>query len=674
MADPTYEEVLARAKKASDAGRKEDAKRLLDAAIRMRQLGRSETALPSVTLAQQQESINNAKAWTQPFVDALTMFQRGATLGQAPNIQGAINVVADVLTGGAMGGSFEEGRQQMLEQERQAAENLTFGGVPMGMLPEAAGGFGLTKTLMAPIEAAYPTLQGWLGSILSGGAEGTIYAQGQGQDTTEGALLGGTGGALGRGVATLASKGADLLPSLSVQEKAATRLQEQATRAGVAPGDLVPTLESELARLGPDAALADVDVLRPFVKGSLTDMSSPEALANAYQLSTSPNRNISDIAIMAWDDIFPTPRTVNALGESKKVTLDEAKTIYESGLNNSTVKFRAAPFEEMVRRVFGERPTGATKAARDAVMGYISDKTPVGPDGKTRLPMTARDLLEVKDAVDAKVKEITRTTADSKTNRRLFDLSARLNDTLKEYVPEIRQAADIYSGQYAFDAAYESGYDLAAKGLRNQSLDDLRETVATLTPTQKAAFSEGWRKAKFESADKKGFEAQFKRVGPTKSNAELEIIDTIFGPGTGEKFADVSSRLTAMERTNDQFGQQWQSVSEAMANPKKAALGPVRQLADRLTLLSQVAQNKMLGGAFQGAFGREARAVGAQGLAAQGDQIINWATRTGQTPQTAEDAMREIEQYLMRAQPAPLPANLAAQAGRMGAAFERSGR
>lgn len=288
--------------------------------------------------------------------------------------------------------------------------------------------------------------------------------------------------------------------------------------------------------------------------------------------------------------------------------------------------------------------------------------------------MTPRDLLEVKDAVDAKVKEITRTTADSKTNRKLFELSARLNDTLKEYVPEVRQAADIYSGQYAFEAAYEAGYDLAAKGLRNQSLDDLRETVATFTPTQKAAFSEGWRKAKFESTDKKGFEAQFKRVGPTKSNAELEIIDTLFGPGTGEKFADVSRRLSAIEETNEQFGQQWRSVIEATAKPKGPLLDRLRQAADLSVLGSQLAQSKVLGGAFQGAFGRSARATGAQQIATSGDQIINWLTRTGQTPQTADDAIREIQQYLVMSRAAPLPEELAAQAGRMGAAFERSGR
>lgn len=671
MADPTYEELLAAAKNADAQGNTEAAKKLADAAVKA--LKANPAASPEAALAaklpttmQIEESIANINERQQPFVDMLTMFQRGATLGQSPNIQGA----ASALTGG----DFLAGREAQLGREQQAQENLTFGGVPMGMLPEAAGGFGLTKALMAPIEAAYPTFQGWLGSILSGGAEGAIYAQGQGQDMTEGALLGGAGGALGRGVATLASKGTDLLPSLSPQVRGAERLQDVAVKAGIPKEEFIPTIESELARLSPDAALADVDVLRPYVKGSLTTMSSPEAMASAYQLSTSPNRNVSDLAIMAWSDIFPTPRTVNALGESKTLTLGEAKTIYDAGLDNSTVKFRAAPFEQMVRRIFGDLPTGGVKTARDAVMGFISDKTPLGPDGKTRLPMTPRDLLEVKDAVDAKVKEITRTTADSKTNRKLFELSARLNDTLKEYVPEVRQAADIYSGQYAFEAAYESGYDLAAKGLKNQSLDDLRETVATFTPTQKAAFSEGWRKAKFESTDKKGFEAQFKRVGPTKSNAELEIIDTLFGPGTGEKFADVSRRLSAIETTNEQFGQQWRSVIEQTAKPKGPLLERIRQAADWSVLGSQLAQNKVLGGAFQGAFGRSARAGGAQQIATSGDQIIDWLTRTGQTPQTAEDAMREIQQYLSVSRPAPLPANLAAQAGRMGAAFERSGR
>ena len=679
MADPTYEELLAAAKNAYDQGKTEAAKKLADAAVKT--LKANPAASPEAALAaklpttmQIEQSIANINERQQPFVDALTMFQRGATLGQSPNIQGAANVVADVLTGGAIGGDFAEGRQQMLEQERQASENLTFGGIPMGMLPEAAGGFGLTKALMAPIEAAYPTFQGWLGSILSGGAEGTVYAQGQGQDTTEGALLGGAGGALGRGVATLASKVTDLLPSLSPQVRGAERLQDVAVKAGIPKEEFIPTIESELARLSPDAALADVDVLRPYVKGSLTTMSSPEAMASAYQLSTSPMRNVADLAITAWSDIFPTPRTVNKLGEAKKLTLDEARTIYEDGLNKSPIRLKGQPVEALVNNAFGSRPIGNALSAKNKILAFIKGKTPLGPDGKTRLSMTMRDLLEVKESIDQLTLPAAGTAVDKKVNKKLFDLSAKINEQLKNYVPEVKEAANIYSGQYAFDAAYGEGYDLGAAGLKGQSLDDLRESVATFTPAQKAAFAEGWRKAKFESTDQKGFEAQFKRVGPTKSNAELEIIDTLFGPGTGEKFADVSRQLSAIETTNRQFGQQWRSVIEETAKPTGSILQNVRQAADLSVMASQLAQNKMLGGAFQGAFGRGVRAGGAQQAATSGDQIIDWLSRTGQTPQTAEDAMREIQQYLSVSRPAPLPADLAAQAGRMGAAFERSGR
>jgi hypothetical protein len=262
----------------------------------------------------------------------------------------------------------------------------------------------------------------------------------------------------------------------------------------------------------------------------------------------------------------------------------------------------------------------------------------------------------------------------AKTNKALFDLSAKLNTTIKDYVPEVRDAADIYSGQYAFDAAYETGYDLGKKGLKGQSLADLQESIQAFSPQQKAAFSEGWRKSKVESGDISGIERQIKRVGPTKSNAELEIIDTLFGPGTGQQVVDASKRITAIEQTNKQALESWRSVSEGARSPIGGELEGRRALADRATMASQVAMNKMLGGAFQGAFGREARRMGAQGIAEANDQIINWATRSGMTPQTSEDAIREIEQYLLRAQPAPLPANLGAQAGRMGAAFERSGR
>ena len=671
MADPTYEELLAAAKNAAAQGNNEAAKKLADAAVNV--LKAKPAASPEAALAaklpttmQIEESIANVNERQQPFLDALTMFQRGITLGQSPTIQGA----ASALTGG----SFTEGQEAQMAREQAAYENLTFGGVPMGMLPEAAGGYGLTKALMAPIEAAYPAFQSWLGTLLGGGAECAIYAQGQGQNTTEGALLGAGGAGLGRTVATGLSKATEFLPNFSVQERAAKGIVEQGQRSGVAPEDLIAELQGQMTRLGPDATLADVDFMRPAVIGAIGPHSSIEATANVYGMATAPNRNIQDIAQEEWGNIFAPARTAGQVEATKKLTLDEAKTIYETGLNNSAVRFKAQPFERMVDQAFGAKPTGNKKTSRDAVMSYIADKSPIGPDGKTRLPMTPRDLLEIKDAVDARIKEIARTSADSKTNKALFDLSAKLNTTIKDYVPEVRDAADIYSGQYAFDAAYETGYDLGKKGLKGQSLADLQESIQAFSPQQKAAFSEGWRKSKVESGDISGIERQIKRVGPTKSNAELEIIDTLFGPGTGQQVVDASKRITAIEETNKQAFNEWQSVSKKARSPLGEQLTGIRGLADKATIASQIAMNKLLGGAFQGAFGREARRMGAQGFAEANDQIINWATRSGMTPQTSEDAIREIEQYLLRAQPAPLPANLGAQAGRMGAAFERSGR
>lgn len=626
-----------------------------------------------ITRSQLEESINNANERTQPFMDALLMIQRGLSLGQAPNIQGALNVGASALTGGAIGGSFEEGRQQVLDAERQASENLTFGGIPLGMLPEAAGGYVTGRAYTAPLEAAYPAFRGWLGTLLPSAAEGGIYAQGQGQDILSGIVGGGIGGMIGRTVVTGMSKLNDMLPSFNVQENAAKRIQTQMEAAGVKPEDVTQTLEGQITRLGPDAVLADVDPLRPML-ANLNPMSSTQARANVYDLANAETRNVADIATKAWSDIFPTPRTKDAFGKDKTLALNEARTIYEDGLNNSSIKFRGAPFEDLVNKAFGERPIGNKLRAKNTIISFIQGKTPVGPDGKTRLPMTPRDLLEVKEAIDQLTLPSATDAVDKKVNRVLFDISAKLNDTLKSYVPEVRQAADIYSGRYAFDAAYGEGYDLGKAGLKGQSLEDLREVVNSLTPAQKAAFAEGWRKAKFEKTDVQGFEAQFRRVGPTKSNAELEIIDTLFGPGSGQKFVDASKRINAIEATNRQATTRWDEVSRALQSPKGEVLGPVRQIADFATMLSQIIQNKMLGGAFQGAFGREARAVGSQAAAQQGDQILDWLTRRSTTPATTDDAMREIQQYLLRSQAAPLPTALGAQAGRVGAAFERASR
>lgn len=666
MADPTYEDILAIAKIAAGQGDKVNAKRLLDAAVRLRQTGKAATALPTITEAQIAEAGANINARQQPFIDALTMLQRGLSLGQSPNIQGAVSALT--------GGSFEEGRQQMLQQEQQASENLTVGGVPLGMLPEAVGGATTGAAIMKPLVAAVPAAQGWLGTLLTGGAEGNVYAQGQGQDPVMGTLTGAGGAALGRGMVTGLSKGMDMLPSLNVQENAAKQLQEQAARAGVPPQDFIPTIQSEITRLGPSGTLADVEALRPYAKGALTPQSSTEAMSDVFGMATSPTRNVSDLALTEWDSLFPAPRTVGQMGEVKRLTLDQAKAIYNTGLDNTPIRFKPDPFAKLVNDTFGPKPIGTRKTARDDILSFIRQKSPLGPDGKTRLPMTARDLLEIKDAIDYKIKDRTTTAVDSKTKRDLVEIAANINKSLKTNVPEIKDAAEIYSGQYAQDAGFETGYDLGKSGLKNQSLDDFREMVAAFTPTQKAAFAEGWRKAKYEVADAKGVEKEFLRVGPTKSSADLEIIDQIFGPATGQKFADVGRRISAIEQSNKQLMNKWKSVSEATATPKGESLSAFRQLADLSTLASQTIQSKMMGGAFQGAFGREARALGSQARALQGDQALNWMTRTGTTPQTAEEAMQEIQRYLLRGQAAPLPQNLAAQAGRVGAAFERSGR
>jgi hypothetical protein len=328
-----------------------------------------------------------------------------------------------------------------------------------------------------------------------------------------------------------------------------------------------------------------------------------------------------------------------------------------------------------VNRTFGPKPIGTRKTARDDILSFIDQKAPLAADGKTRPPMTARDLLEIKDAIDYKIKDKTTTAVDSKTRRDLIEISANINKSLKTNVPEIKDAAEIYSGQYAQDVGFELGLDLGKRGLKNQTLSDVREMFDKLTPAQKAAAAEGYRQGMYERVDKVGAEKQFARVGPTKSNADLEIIDEIFGPATGQKFFDASRRIEEIEVSNKELMDKWKSVSENMAGPKsEASLWAIRQLADLSTLASQTINNKMLGGAFQGAFGREARALGSQAKALQGDQIMNWMTRTGTTPQTSDEALQEIQRYLLRGQAAPLPQNLAAQAGRVGAAFERSGR
>jgi hypothetical protein len=628
--------------------------------------------LPAYDQGQRGSLFETAKATlgsdVQAITDLLTMVQRGATLGQSPNIQG----IGSMLTGG----SFQEGRERMLAQERQAEENLTAGGVPFGVIPEALGGVGASTAIVKQAQKVVPAITSTLGGILTGGGEGTIYAQGQGLDPLSGFLFGAGAPAVAGAVSTTASKLMDKLPIFNAQQGAAQRIANAAEKGGLSPSALDPELTSQMDRLGPDAMLSDVDVMRPFAVGSLGPGSSSEAMAAAFNAANNPARSVADAAITEWDNIFPAPRTKNERGQDVKLTIDQARGIYEQGLNNAKVQFRPDPIEQAINRAFGDRPIAAMKSARNAALSFLHEKAPLRPDG-TREPLSARAMLELKEGIDGAIKNpktANMDALDAKARRGLVQVSSSLNDTLKNYVPEVRTAADIYSGKYADDIGYDLGYDLGSRGLKKQSLADFRETVALLTPAQKQALAEGWRKAKTERADAGGFERQFTRVGPTKSNAELEIIDEIFGPGVGQQFVDASKRITAMEETNKAFNRRWQNTLQGSAAPAGTEMQAARGILDRLVIGSQALTNKLLGGAAQGAIARQGRAVSQAGLQEQNDQIIDWMTRTGQTPQTSEDAMREIMTYLSMAQRAPLPQDLVGQAQRSGAAVERGMR
>jgi hypothetical protein len=659
MAGPSYEETMAAANQLLEAKDADGAKRLVDAATRIRQ--NKPKSLWDTTKQVVGESV-------QQMGDVALMAGRGLTIGQSPNIQGAINVM--------LGGDFETGRQNQLAAEAAASERLGI----MGMVPEIAAGMATGGAEVAAVKklAGTPAAQklgGWLGSILTGAAEGSVYAQGQGMDMTAGGLLGAGGALAGKSVMTGLGKIDDWIsPKLNIQQRAADQISQQMQRSGVAPENVGATLQSEMDRLGPDAVLADVDLLRPRVTKAVNPEASTETVASAFNTATSPQRNIADLALTEWDSIFKTPRSINEKGQETKLTLDQAKAIYEQGLNNSPVKFKGDTFETIVTDAFGTKAIAGMKTARDALIESIRIKTPLVPDGKggfVRDRMTARDLLDIKDSVDARIKDTTDGAADAKTKRHLTDISKQINETLKGYVPEIKTAADIYSGQYSFDAAYSNGYDLGQKGLKGQSLTDLREMVSNFTPQQQQAYAEGWRKAKFEGVDAGKAEKEFARIGPTKSNADLEIIDTLFGPGTGQKFVDVSKRINAISATNKEFLDSWKAVSKEAASAKGSGIAPIRMGLDLMTLIAQTAERKMMGGAFQGAFGREGRAMGARGLGLVNDQIVDWATRTG--TDTGE-ALRQIEQYLSRSQPRPIDPELLRSGIQMGTAAERAMR
>jgi hypothetical protein len=592
--------------------------------------------------------------------DIATLFQTGATMGQSPNIQGALSILT--------GGDFQQGREQMLAQEAGARENL--GG--LGVLPEVAGGVVTGRAVTEPILQTYrataPMIKNaseqglnWLGKAINrvsqpdvrnlasgmavGGAEGTVYAQGQGLDPTTGALFGAGGVPVAQGLVKGISKLDDALSILrNPERRAAEQFNRASTLAGNKPETMQQDLESQLAVYGPERSLLETS---PEMRQTAVSAVGPNVGDKTLLgLRNVTERNVADLAQDEMDMIFNPAVSKTTAGENAakvKETLQTEYTTVLADADKKGIRFSPAALLKTVDNVFQGMKMGQRGTMYNRVKTELESKLPRDADGNLRM-MTPAEVLTVKQYLDELIPnaKVDGEPISNKTRADLIELKNQVNNTLKDYIPGYGDVSSKYASQASTDAARTLGEQAAKRS--KTSIEDLQAFLSGASTAEKSAFAEGHRYALEVSGEQGGIENVFKRVGPTKSNAALETIEAIYGPKVADQFVTASRRITEISKTGKDLSRARLNAVGALSQGGKEK-GLIRSLIDRTIIGSQVAQGKGLGGASVGSAAREGTRTVGKRQAESNSQLLDWMSKTGAD---ADEALLSIVQNIER--------------------------
>lgn len=587
----------------------------------------------------------------------------GATMGARPVAASALDTALGFLTGDKKSFGENLSAEQATSQVRNRYAPWT--STLAGMASGAATGVGIGKGLQMLAGNVLPKALAYTPAATATwqGVGGAAQGYGQAKATGEGnpavaAALGGLGGFAGgflpmTGTAAKESakaEAADILfgPQFNtaIGRTSANQINEQ---------ELLDILQT----LGPKATIADID---PMITASVGAAIRPRTAASAAELmgAASPRvRNAEDILSNDLDAAIGSPYGKVASAEDKAAILGDARVKYDDALakmQNEGFALDAVQLRSDVENGFGK--TLEEKAARDRFLAELDNLTGYRPAkynkkgklidaGDPGLPnLDVKDALALKKAYDLKISS---TNPDKAIPRELrgdaMTLKNAINDQLKTD-PDFAAASKIYADEYAIENAQK----LATEVFQGRhSADDFAKMYAKLSAAEKDAVVRTARdEIQSRFLEKTGGATRFARqIGPTQDSAFMKKLDTIFGPGRGDKLYEAATRYNAFRGT----GQTVEDAATTMMKNRVSGVGTGPNIgiaADKITAVSQAIVGRGTSGAEMGALRRLFLENQKAGTAKIQQALLEYAGKQGPA---AEEAVRQLMEILARKKP-----------------------
>lgn len=439
----------------------------------------------------------------------------GATFGWGDELRA---VASAALSSAMLGKPYKEQYRAVLDFERQQAKRFrdehpaaaiaaeVGGGLATGVLGGLkAAGTNLAKNIAARSLATRAAVAGEIGAI-TGGIAGAGQSEGMENvlpDTLKGAAFGAVTGPL---VEIGASGIQAARNTLSPQRGAERLLRRDLTRAGLTVGQV----RAKLQKLGPKAALADVDEsLRARLESIAAQPGAtrPRALRDLTQRT---REQIDEILGATGEGQY-----FEILDTTKKLREKLADPMYQAAFS------RGVPHTKNLEDIFNgleEALPGAWKEAqRLGKLSAVSKGQQIPPLGDARPSL--QGWQAVKEYIDDKIGGLLK-SGSRKEASYLIEIKKRLMSELDTLNPYYKKARATWAGTKDFETAMESGMEFV-----NVSRSALKNQWAQMTDVEKLAYKAGVKQKIQDALEKVGFTADATRMFKTPSMmGKLEII------------------------------------------------------------------------------------------------------------------------------------------------------
>ncbi|WP_278368676.1 hypothetical protein [Acetobacter orientalis] len=429
-----------------------------------------------------------------PVFDAARSFVQGFPLvgGFQPKIEAAADAGLSYLTGGAtpeagtLSGGIGDRYQQALGNISSDQQQFAQAHPALNTGAQIAGGIASTAPLASiAIPSKLAQASGALATAgrvgftgLEGAALGGTDAYARGDNVAQGTVMGAAGGAGGQALGEALSGGSNLVRALMrgsegrATDRAAAIIRQLGESDALSP----TAAQAELARLGPDATLADLGA--NMQQGARAVASAPgsgqvqlvEALTGRAKSAGSRIAGAMDAALGPRTNILDSADQIAASRSAAARPLYEQAYASDVPMSDELKSLLARPSME---RAFA----GAQKLAADAGHEIDPEKPTV-----MALDYTKRAL---DDSISSNLRD-----GNNNEARILMENRNTLLEHMDKAVPEYAQARKVFSDYSSVANALQEGQKVFSNATTPDMLD---RSLANMSDAEKQAFTEGAR-------------------------------------------------------------------------------------------------------------------------------------------------------------------------------------